>query len=332
MSGAFRSLVLLWVACMIALAGSLLAQRPTFPSTLDLVVEELELIHVKDAVWLLAGTGGNITVQVGADGRFLVDTGLESFSEPVIEQLSELSDGMVRMIVNTSTDLDHIGGNDAIASTGAPQYLAQNSGQVTIPVAQIVGHERAVLALVRQTGPNAVPQRLWPFDTFFGRLKTVFANDEPIEIHHLPAAHSPGDLMVCFCGSDVVSAGDVYDTTAYPRFDADGGGSLQGVLDALNRIIEIAIPGVNQMGGTRVIPGHGRISNESDVVEYRDMVTIVRDRIRALVEQVATLEQVREVGVTRDYDGIDGSMTGLWTTDMFIEAVYREERARAATQ
>jgi glyoxylase-like metal-dependent hydrolase (beta-lactamase superfamily II) len=308
------------------------AQRPTFPEAPDPAADSLEVLPVQGKVWLVAGAGGNITVQVGDDGLIVVDTGLTSFSERVLAELRRLSPKPVRMIVSTSVAPDHIGGNDAIAKTGEPLYLAQNSGGVTIPGAQIVGHERAALALSRLTGARAVPAGLWPFDTFFGRLKTVFANGEPIEVHYQPAAVGDGDVMVFFRGSDVVSAGDVYDTTRYPRFDADAGGSLQGILDALNHIIAIAVPAFNQIGGTRVVPGHGRISNESDVVEYRDMATIVRDRIKTLADQGRTLEQVKAAGVTRDYDGIYGATSGSWTTDMFIEAVYREVRRTTATR
>jgi glyoxylase-like metal-dependent hydrolase (beta-lactamase superfamily II) len=300
------------------------AQRPTFPETPDPLTDRVELFPVQGKVWLLAGAGGNIAVQAGDDGLVLVDTGLGGFGEQVLAAIRPLSARPVRMIVNTGIALDHIGGNDDVAKTGEPLYLAMNSGGVTIPGAQIVGHERAALALSRLTGPREVPTRLWPFDTFFGRLKTVFANGEAIEIHHRPAAHAEGDVIVFFRASDVVATGDVYDTTRYPRFDAAAGGSLQGILDALNHILDITVPAFNQIGGTRVIPGHGRISNESDVVEYRDMATIIRDRVKTLVDQGRTLEQVTAAGVTRDYDGIYGAATGSWTTEMFIEAVYRE--------
>ena len=329
-SKVLRLSALIGVVCIAANVAVVQAQRPTFPVVPNPAADALELLPVQGRVSMLAGAGGNITVNVGDDGIILVDSGLEAFAPKVRAELARLSNKPVRMIITTTVALDHIGGNDALAKGGEPLYLAQNSGGVVIPGAQLVGHERAALALARMDGDRAVPQRLWPYDTFFGPLKTVFANSEPIEVHHLPAATTDGDVMVFFRGSDVISAGDVYDTTAYPRFDAEAGGSLQGILDALNRIITITIPAFNQMGGTRVIPGHGRISNESDVVEYRDMATIIRDRIRTLVDQGRTLEQVRSAGVTKDYDGIYGSTSGVWTTGMFIEAVYRDEMRRTA--
>jgi cyclase len=327
MSRLTRACLLLALTGVTASSASLLAQRPGFAAP-DPALGEIEAIHVKDQVWMIGGAGGNIAVQAGIDGLFVVDTGLPGFADQVLEALGQLSDRPVRMIVNTRAAIAHIGGNDVVAESGEPLYLAQNSGDVTIPVAQIVGHEHAAFALARRTGANAVPQALWPFDTFFGDLKTVYSNEEPVEIHHVPAAVDAGNAMVFFRGSDVIATGDIYDTTSYPQWDPAAGGSLQGVLDGLNSVIRITISGFNQMGGTRVIPGHGRISNESDVVEYRDMVTIVRDRIRTLVEQGASLDEVRGARVTADYDGIYGWDTGPWTTDMFVEAVYREVLGR----
>ena len=153
---------------------------------------------------------------------------------------------------------------------------------------------------------------------------------EPIEMIHQPAAHTDGDLMVFFRKSDVIVAGDVFSTDRYPVIDAKRGGTLGGVLDGLNRLIDLAIPEYNSMGGTRVIPGHGRIANEIDLVEYRDAMTIIADRITQLVLEGKTLEQVKAAGVSLDFDGVYGATSGPWTTDMFVEAVYREIKANTA--
>ncbi len=147
---------------------------------------------------------------------------------------------------------------------------------------------------------------------------------------HQPAAHTDGDLMVFFRKSDVVAAGDVFVLNGYPVIDTARGGTLQGVIDALNRIIDITIPEFNTMGGTRVIPGHGRIANEIDVVEYRDMLTIIRDRVMTVAEEGGTLEQVKAAGVTLEYDGVYGLTSGPWTTDRFLEVAYKEMSALAA--
>jgi cyclase len=195
----------------------------------------------------------------------------------------------------------------------------------SVAAAPIVAHEHVLNRMSAPTGVTSpFPFAAWPNSTFAGRKKTLSLNGEGIELLFQPAAHSDGDSLVYFRGSDVVAAGDVFSTTGYPAIDRARGGSINGVIDALNRIIDITIPRFNQQGGTRVIPGHGRIANESDVVEYRDMVTIVRDRIQLMAANGMTLEQVRAARPTLDYDGLYGAADGPWTTDMFIEAIYRD--------
>src|SRR6185436_10326966 len=160
----------------------------------------------------------------------------------------------------------------------------------------------------------------WPTETFFGDDKEIFFNNEAIQLLHQPSAHTDGDIVVFFRRSDVVSAGDLFLTTSYPVIDTPRGGSIQGLLDGLNRILDIAIPKDKEEGGTYVIPGHGRISDEADVVEYRDMVTIIRDRIQNLIQKGMTLAQVKAARPTLDYDGRYGS------PDAFIESVFRDLR------
>jgi glyoxylase-like metal-dependent hydrolase (beta-lactamase superfamily II) len=148
-------------------------------------------------------------------------------------------------------------------------------------------------------------------------------NGEGVQMIHMPAAHSDGDTIVWFRGSDVISTGDAFSPDRYPMIDLQKGGSIQGTIDALNRILDMTIPEFRLEGGTMVIPGHGHLCDAADVAYYRDMVTIVRDRIQALIKKDMTLEQVKAAKPTLDYDGIYGSTNGPWTTDMFIEAVYR---------
>jgi cyclase len=177
-----------------------------------------------------------------------------------------------------------------------------------------------------------IPEDAWPTTTFFTPKKTMSFNDDPIELIWQPAAHSDGDLMVFFRGSDVLSVGDIVSTTTYPVIDLARGGSIQGEIDALNRIIDLTIPRFNQMGGTRVIPGHGRICNEADIVEYRDMVTIVRDRVHALIKEGKSLEQVQAAKPTYEYDPLYGATTGAWTTSQFVEAVYKSLANKALVE
>ena len=139
---------------------------------------------------------------------------------------------------------------------------------------------------------------------------------------HQPA-NTDGNSIILFRKSDVVSAGDLLDLTAYPIIDLEAGGSIQAMVEALNRLIDITVPSANAAGGTLVVPGHGRISDHAEVVYYRDMITIIRDRIRDMIRKGMTLEQVKAARPTRDYDARYGKATGGWTTDMFVEAAYR---------
>jgi glyoxylase-like metal-dependent hydrolase (beta-lactamase superfamily II) len=166
-----------------------------------------------------------------------------------------------------------------------------------------------------------MPFGAWPTEGYPGEYKEVFFNGEAIQLFHPSAAHSGGDTIVFFRRSDVVVTGDLFGTVGYPVIEQAG--SINGVIAGLNRVIDIAIPKDWQEGGTMVIPGHGRICDEADVVEYRDMVTIVRDRIQDMIRQGMTLQQVQAAVPTFEYDPRYGSEAGPWTTGMFVEAVYR---------
>jgi glyoxylase-like metal-dependent hydrolase (beta-lactamase superfamily II) len=192
--------------------------------------------------------------------------------------------------------------------------------------AAILAHEK-VLNRMTQPGPGGQPAPFdaQPTDTYYteGMKLSHFFNGEGVQLLHQPAAHSDGDTIVVFRASDVIAAGDVYLTTTYPVIDVERGGTINGVIDSLNRILDLAIPEFRTEGGTLVVPGHGRISDSADVAFYRDMVTIIRDRIQAMVAKGMTLEQVKAARPTADYEPRYGAATGPWTTDMFIEAVFR---------
>ena len=154
----------------------------------------------------------------------------------------------------------------------------------------------------------------------------MYLNGEGIEVLHQPAAHTDGDVVVFFRRSDVVVAGDILDTTRFPVIDVARGGSINGEIAALNRLVELAIPSVpivSREAGTLVIPGHGRVCDQLDVVEYRDMVTIIRDRVRDLIKAGMTLDQIKAASPARGYTRRYGSDSGPWTTNNFVEAVYQ---------
>ena len=185
--------------------------------------------------------------------------------------------------------------------------------------ASIIAH---VNVLARMTSDKTLSDS-WPTDTYFTSEWPLFSNGEAVQLFHIPAAHSDGDTIVFFRRSDVVSTGAIFDATAYPRFDPHRGGSIAGIIEGLNRVLDITVAGENQEGGTVVVPGRGRLSDETDVANYRDMVTIIRDRIRDMVMKGMSLDQVKRARPTSDYDGLYDTRRD-WTSEMFVEAVYRD--------
>src|SRR5712691_10668243 len=330
--GGFRVAVTLALTALLGAAGvgargaarqnrPNLAARAPLNQNLDRV--DVHVLHVQANVYMLVGAGGNITLQVGDEGVLLVDTSFEQMSDKVVAAIRSLSDKPIRYIINTHAHPDHVGGNAPIAKSGAT-IAGGNMGVGANTGASILAHENVLNRMTAPTGQQApTPAAAWPTDTYFTKKKELFFNGEAIEIIHQPAAHTDGDSLVFFRRSDVLSSGDLFGTITYPVIDLERGGNIQGIVDALNTILDITIPKDKQEGGTYVIPGHGRLCDEADVLEYRDMVTIIRDRIQDLVKKGMTLEQVKAARPTLDYDGRYGAKTGPWTTDMFIDAVYR---------
>jgi glyoxylase-like metal-dependent hydrolase (beta-lactamase superfamily II) len=274
---------------------------------------EVKAVHVQGNVHMIVGAGANIAVQVGEDGILVVDTGISGATDKVLAAIKQLAPTKeIRWIVNTGMQPDHIGGNEAIAKAGRT---------VNGNIAAIVAHENASARMVKA----GVPDTARPYNTYFEASRDFPFNGEPVILYHDKSAIDDTGTLVMFRRSDVIVAGDVFSTVSYPRIDVANGGSVQGTIDALNRILDLAVPSkALAEGGTWVIPGHGRISDEHDVVMYRDMLQIVSDRIRDMVTKKMTLEQVKAAKPTLDYDGRYGADTGPWTTAMFVEAVYRD--------
>jgi glyoxylase-like metal-dependent hydrolase (beta-lactamase superfamily II) len=285
----------------------------------------IHILHVQGRVYMLVGAGGNIIVQAGDEGVLVIDTGLQSRGADVLAAIRRISDKPVRIVVNTHVHPDHSGANESIAGAGlALGGNAPGNFGLTLETARVLAHENVLRRMSAPSGePSPRPFGAWPTETFFGEDKEIFFNDEAIQLIHQPG-HTDGDILVFFRRSDVVASGDLFLTSTYPVIDVRNGGSVRGVIDGLNRLLEITIPEDKAEGGTYVVPGHGRLSDEADVVEYRDMLTIVRDRILDLVARGKTLAEVKAARPTLDYDGRYGAQTGPWTTDLFIEAVYQE--------
>jgi cyclase len=294
---------------------------------------ELTILPLRGNVYLIAGAGANITVTVGIDGVLLVDTGTAEKSEKVLETIRQLqaklevSDRPIRYVINTSMDRDHTGGNETIAAAGLTVLV---SGGGVIPIknaestATVFAHENV---LARMTAPDykpPIPSGGLPTDTYFSDAMKVsrWMNGNGVQLLHQPG-HTDGDTIAYFHGADIISTGDLFVTNAYPHIDIDKGGSVQGIIAGLNRILDIAVPDAWDEGGTIIVPGHGRLCDFADVAYYRDMVTIIRDRVQDMVKKHMSLAQVKAAKPTLDYDTRYGATTGPWTTDMFVEAVYR---------
>ena len=284
----------------------------------------IEVLHVRGNVYMFASDEGNITVQVGEhrdnDGVLMVDTGSASMTERLQAELHKLTNKPLLYIVNTSADADHVGGN-AVLSKGSASRGGANNG----PRAADVNIYAQDNALTRLSAPEAHMPVLALPTMSFDRLKDFTFNGEAVQIFSEAHAHTDGDSIVYFRGSNVISAGEIFSTVGYPVIDRVRGGSIQGELKALNHLLELTVPEISQEGGTMVIPGHGRLCDEAEVTEYRDMVTIIRDRIDDLIKKGKSLSEVQSDRATRDYDGRYSQPA--WTGEMFVASIYNSLKA-----
>ncbi len=296
---------------------------------------ELDVVRLRPNFYVIAGAGGNIAVQTGPEGLVLVDAGTAQASDRVIAAVRRISDQPIRYIINTSADADHVGGNGKLSRAGrnilamgpAPLGGEFAKGMTNGYAATVVAAEKVLLRMSAPTGTAAAfPNDTWPTESFTERRKYLYLNHEGIEMLRQPAAHTDGDSIVFFRASDVVAAGDVIDADRFPIIDVEKGGSIDGEIEALNRVIALAVrpvPFFAQEGGTYILPGHGRVYDQADAVEYRDMIVIIRDVVQDMIRRGMTLDQIKEAGPARPYEPRYGSKSGPWTTNDFVAAVYR---------
>jgi glyoxylase-like metal-dependent hydrolase (beta-lactamase superfamily II) len=332
----------------------------------------LKVLPVRGNIYVLMGAGANITLSIGLDGVLMVDSGSAEMTDQVLSAIhavqqwveaktaasappvlygaetrnsiiearsADMPPKPIRYIIATSIAPDHIGGNVKASSAGQTFTGGNVAGQLSDvgQGAAILGHENLQKRMSNPpSGQPPFPTRALPTDTYYTDSMKLsnFFNGEGIVLLHQPAAFTDGDTMVYFRGSDVIATGELFRMTTYPVIDMAKGGTIDGVIEGLNHIIDISVPEFRSEGGTLVIPAYGRISDIADVAYYRDMTTILRDRIQDLVKKGMTLDQVKAAKPTADYDGRYGATSGPWTTDLFIEAVVktlpREAAARPA--
>jgi len=300
-------------------------------------IDGLDVVQVRPDFYMIAGAGGNIAVQVGPAGVILVDTGSAQASDKVLAAVQRLTSRRIRYIINTSSDNDHVGGNEKLSKAGQTILGNPGSSGFTEDVytnggaASVLAHENVLTRMSALKSPSA----LWPTKTYSGKSYSMYLNGDGIQVLHAPAAHSDGDSMVFFRRADVIVTGNILDTTRFPVIDVAKGGSIEGEIDALNRLVDMTVPPFPlafREDRTYLIPGHGFVCDFADLVEYRSMVTIVRDRIQDMINRRMTLAQVKAADAAQGYRKRYGADAGSWTTDMFIEAVYKSLTQKSQKQ
>jgi glyoxylase-like metal-dependent hydrolase (beta-lactamase superfamily II) len=284
----------------------------------------LDILEVRPSFFVIAGAGANIGVQVGEDGVVVVDAGSAVGVPGVLAAITRISPKPIRYVIDTGPDPDHVGGNETLSTAGEKLFGGSNLGGGAPNAADRVAPIISAEGVLRHMAKS--PAGGWPTEVFHYSRKVMYLNGEAIEMLRQPAAHTDSDVVAFFRRSDVVMAGDVIDTRQFPVIDLDRGGSIQGEIAALNRLADLAVasvPVVTREAGTIVVPGHGRLCDQYDVVDYRDMVTIIRDRVRTLAKAGRSLADVKAAQPAKGYMGRYGNLNGTWTTDRFIEAVYK---------
>lgn len=302
------------IAALFALAAAVASAQVTFTPVESVNGIDYELRHVQGNVYMFASTLGNVTIQIGKDpghdGVLLVDTGPPQLRDTLLAEIRKLSDAPVRFIINTSADPDHSGANAALVK---PAHTYQLQAEVALFA------QDNVLQRESRDG-SGVPSSVWPTLTYLDG-KAITFDGEAVQMIAEKSAHTDGDSIVLFRGSNVLSAGDIFLTTGYPVIDLARGGSIQGEIGALNHILDLTVPRSMQEGGTMVIPGNGRLCDQSEVTDYRDMLTIIRDRVQDLMRKGKSIEEVKAARPSRDYDR--RYSTPAWTGDMLVEAIYK---------
>ena len=327
-----RAVASTWLLVLVLVAGFDERARPAFAQR-----GALETIQIRPNVFVIFGGGANVTVHVGEDGVLLVDSGSASTADAVLQAIKVIAAQPIRLIINTNADSDHVGGNERLAMAGVrinPDAFSDREQATVLAHENVLGRMSAPNGNAgsapgtparRGASESLFPVGAWPNETYTARIRSMYLNDDGVQVMRAPGAHSDGDSIVLFRRADVIATGDILDLRHFPIIDPENGGSIQGEIDALNHLLELTIPAmplVLKDGRTLLVPGHGRVSDYGELVEYRDMVTVIRDLIQDLVDMGLTAAQVKAADPTKGYRQRFGAESGPWTTDMFVEAIY----------
>jgi len=311
-------------SAVVAASAMVSAQRstPVQPANRQ-TQNEIRVTKVRPSIYMLTGAGSNITVMPFDQGVVVVDAGTAAMADQVLAAIGQLSTKPIADIINTSATSDHVGGNEKLHGAGRriPFEIVAGEGPM------VIAHENVMVRMSAPTGKQAAaPEKAWPNETYhvdFKKLAAQYRGGEQIELMHMPAAHSDGDSIVWFRRADVIATGDVFMENLYPTIEVANGGTINGTIDALNKILATGFVDFRSEGGTAIIPGHGRLCDLSDVGYYRDMITIIRDRVQDMIKKGMTLDQVKAGRPSRDYDTqYSGS------PDVFVESIYRSLATR----
>lgn len=299
--------------------------------------------HVQGNVWLMAGEPdeSNVAVQIGENGALVVDTGTEQMAPKLLAVIQKVTQEFggdqknIQWVINTDGQPDHVGGNSVIRNGGTTiigSNEAFDNPGVT-PGATVIGSLNMLnrMVVVNAQGQTAAPQGIWPNETHTEPTYAWDNNDEAVQLVHPPSANSDENELVYFRRSDVIATGDVVSMVHYPLIDPTIGGSIDGELAALNTTIEEATADFHmgpQEGGTMIIPGQGRLCDQSDLIEYDIILTTIRNRIMYYKNLGKSLQQVLALKPTWDFDDRWGRADGSWSAQQFVRAVYETLPAR----
>jgi hypothetical protein len=276
----------------------------------------VRVLPVQGNVHLISGAGANVTVQIGSNGVLFVDTPAAPLVPQVMAEVRKLSPQALHYVIQTSVGADSVAGTAALLGPAGDRGVP--FGFVGLNRAAVIAHENVLNRLSSQTPP--VPTAALPTTTYF-QPSMDFYNSEAVVLYHQPAAHTDSDTVVMFRRSDVISTGAIFTPGRYPVIDVARGGSVGGLISALGTVLLLAVPEAFEDGGTKIVPGRGRISEETDVAEFRDMVVIVKDRVQDLIKKGNTLEQIKAAKPSRDYDTEYSASPA--DAERFVESIYR---------